>query len=331
MSSDPTVSVVLSVRNGGKDLPKALETILNQTFSDFELIAINNGSTDGTREFLDQITDPRVRVYHQEDKGLAAALNRGISLARGRYIARQDHDDWALPNRIEKQVAFLDANLDYGLVGTRAEVWIGDSPTGRFHDHPSDDADLRFALLFNNYFVHSSVMMRKAALDEVGVYSTDRSRQPPEDYELWSRIARRFRVANLPERLTIYREVPTSMSREGIDPFKEKLVLISAENLAAASTGEVNPQRVHFDIAYLVHGMPDRMSQSAGTEAMCAVISSAGAAIFGDLYLDGQDNPVAISKRNLRHHFGIHRAGRTGVRNFAGGVKRRWRRFWISI
>ena len=98
MSSNPTVSVVLSVRNGGADLPKALETILNQSFSDLELIAINNGSTDGTREFLDQIVDPRVRVYHQEDQGLAAALNRGISLARGRYIARQDHDDWALPS-----------------------------------------------------------------------------------------------------------------------------------------------------------------------------------------------------------------------------------------
>src|SRR6476646_2250069 len=140
MSSSPTVSVVLSVRNGGPDLPKALGTILDQSFSDLELIAINNGSTDGTREFLDQVPDPRVRVYHQEDKGLAAALNRGISLARGRYIARQDHDDWALPTRIAQQVTFLDVHPDHALVGTCAEIWIGDQPTGRFHDHPADDA-----------------------------------------------------------------------------------------------------------------------------------------------------------------------------------------------
>ena len=122
--SAPTVSVVLSVRNGGRRPAKgAFGTILNQTFSDFELIAINNGSTDGTREFLDQLTDPRVRIYHQEDQGLAAALNRGISLARGCYIARQDHDDWALPTRIAQQVAFLDANpRSYALVGTRAEM-----------------------------------------------------------------------------------------------------------------------------------------------------------------------------------------------------------------
>lgn len=323
----PTVSVVLSVRNGGADLPKAIGTILEQSFPDFELVAINNGSTDGTREFLDQITDPRVRVYHQEDKGLAAALNRGISLARGRYIARQDHDDWALPTRIAQQVAFLDANPDHALVGTRAEVWIADKPTGRFHDHPTEDAELRFALLFNNYFIHSSVMMRKTALDAVGVYSTDRSRQPPEDYELWSRIARRFRVANLPERLTIYREVPTSMSREGVDPFKEKLILISAENLAAATVGAPEPRRVHFDVASLVHGAPERVSQDADIESMCGVIAEAGRAIFGD----AEQDLVVFWMRNLRHHFAIHRYGLGRARNLARGVRTALRRFGLSI
>jgi glycosyltransferase involved in cell wall biosynthesis len=331
MNSNPTVSVVMSVRNGGSDLPKSLGTILNQSFSDFELITINNGSTDGTRDFLDRIRDPRVRVYHQEDKGLAAALNRGISLARGRYIARQDHDDWALPTRIEQQIRFLDAHPDHALVGTCAEIWIGDRPTGRFHDHPSDDEELRFTLLFNNPFVHSSVMMRKAALDQVGSYTTDRARQPPEDYELWSRIARRFRVANLPERLTIYREVPTSMSREGTDPFTEKLVLISAENLAAASTGEPKPQRVHFDIAYLVHGMPERMSQSADIEAMCAVIAKAGTGIFGNGNLDGENNLVAAWSRNLRHHVGLHRHGLHGAWNVARRMKMGLRRLGFSI
>jgi glycosyltransferase involved in cell wall biosynthesis len=326
MSAVPDVSVVLSVRNGGSDLPKAVATILEQTFTNFELIAINNGSIDGTRDFLDRIADPRVRVYHQEDAGLAAALNRGISLARGRYIARQDHDDWALPTRIEQQVTFLDAHPDHGLVGTCAEIWIGDHSTGRFHDHPAENAELRFALLFNNPFVHSSVMMRKSALDQVGSYSTDRARQPPEDYELWSRIARRFRVANLPERLTIYREVPTSMSREGVDPFKEKLVLISAENLAAASTGEANPQQVHFDIAYLVHGAPERMARNADIDAMCTVIAKAGSAIFGDRAPAGDNDPATVWSRNLRYHFNIYAYGLTGARKVAGRIKRGLRR-----
>ncbi len=275
MNSDPTVSVVLSVRNGGKDLPKALESILNQSFADFELIAVNNGSTDGTREYLDQIADPRVRAFHQEDRGLAAALNRGISLARGRYIARQDHDDLADPSRIAKQVAFLDAHLEHALVGTRAEIWIGDKPSGRFHDHPTENEILRFDLLFNNPFVHSSVMMRKSALDRVGVYTTDPARQPPEDYELWSRIARHYRVANLPERLTVYREVPSSMSRAGAQPFLEKLVAISSENLAHA-TGAAAPQQVHVDIAALVHGAETLLPQKPDVDRMNAVIADAG-------------------------------------------------------
>jgi cellulose synthase/poly-beta-1,6-N-acetylglucosamine synthase-like glycosyltransferase len=327
----PTVSVVLSVRNGGSDLPQALDTILKQSFSDFELIAINNGSTDGTREFLDQIADPRVRVYHQDDQGLAAALNRGISLARGRYIARQDHDDLADPSRIAKQVEFLDAHPEHALIGTRAEIWIGDNPTGRVHDHPIEDTDLRFALLFNNYFVHSSVMMRKAALDEVGYYSIDRLRQPPEDYELWSRIARRFRVANLPERLTVYREVPTSMSRESADPFKEKLILISAENIAAATIQVPEPRTVHRDIASLIHGAPEKMSRGADIEEMCAALAQAGRTIFGDRKFHAESDPVAFWIQNLRYHFNVHTFGLHRARKFAGGVKNALRRLGLSI
>jgi hypothetical protein len=298
MNSIPTVSVVLSVRNGGSDLPVALDTILKQSFADFELIAINNGSTDGTREFLDSLTDPRVRVFHQEDRGLAAALNRGISLARGRYIARQDHDDLAGPSRIEKQVAFLDANPEYALVGTRAEIWIGDQPSGRYHDHPTADDILRFDLLFDNPFVHSSVMMRKTALDRVGVYTTDPARQPPEDYELWSRIARHYRVANLPERLTVYREVPSSMSREGHQPFVKKLITISAENLALA-TGVATPQRVHIDVASLVHGGDVRVLRRPDIKAMFAVITEAGRRIGGGRPGPELSQRIAQAQRRL--------------------------------
>jgi hypothetical protein len=174
-------------------------------------------------------------------------------------------------------------------------------------------------------------MMRKTALDEVGVYSTDRSRQPPEDYELWSRIARRFRVANLPERLTIYREVLTSMSRDGIDPFKHKLILISAENLAAATVGAPDPQRVHLDIASLVHGAPERMTKGADIDAMCALIAQAGRKIFGDRTVDAEDDPIASRSRNLRHQFAIQKHGLHQVRKVAQGLKKALRRLGFAI
>jgi hypothetical protein len=329
MKSTPDVSVVLSVRNGGADLPKAIDSILAQTFTNFELIAINNGSKDGTRVYLDGISDPRVRVFHQEDAGLAAALNRGISLARGRYIARQDHDDLADPSRIAKQVEFLDTHPEHGMVGTRAEIWIGDRPSGRYHDHPIDDQLLRFDLLFNNPFVHSSVMMRKSALDRIGVYTTDPARQPPEDYELWSRMSRQYRVANLPERLTIYREVPSSMSRDRLQPFLEKLVTISSENLAHA-TGAAVPQQVHIDMAALIHGAERRASPKPDTVLMCAVLAEAGRRIGG-----GQSRPelatrIAAAQARIRHLLRLRQPAYGLVWRTARAVRGRLRRLMVA-
>jgi hypothetical protein len=328
-SDAPKVSVVLSVRNGGGDLPQALGTILNQSFTDFELIAINNGSTDETGAYLDSIPDPRVRVFHQADAGLAAALNRGISLARGHYIARQDHDDLADPTRIAKQVEFLDAHVEYGLVGTRAEIWIGDEASGRFHDHPTEDNILRFDLLFNNPFVHSSVMIRKSALDQIGAYTTDPARQPPEDYELWSRISRHFRVANLPERLTVYREVPSSMSRAGTQPFLQKLVTISSENLAHA-TGAATPQQIHIDIAALIHGAEMQPPRWPDVKHMCAVIADAGYRIGG-----GQPGPelaqrIAGAQARLHHRLMLRQPVYGLVWRTARAVRGRLRRLMLA-
>jgi len=329
MSSSPTVSVVLSVRNGGSDLPKALDTILKQSFFDFELIAINNGSTDDTREFLDQIDDPRMRVFHQEDRGLATALNRGISLAKGRYIARQDHDDLADPSRIAKQVAFLDAHPEHGLVGTRAEIWVGDTPSGRFHDHPTENEILQFDLLFDNPFVHSSMMMRKSALDQVGGYTTDPARQPPEDYELWSRIARHYRVANLGERLTVYREVPSSMSRAGAQPFLERLVTISSENLAHAC-GAMVPEQVHVDIAALIHDADVRVSHKPDAEAMYAVIAEAGRKISGGRLRPELAQRIQNAQVRVRHRLILRQPGLGLARRAARAVRGRLRRLMLA-
>jgi hypothetical protein len=183
---------------------------------------------------------------------------------------------------------------------------VGDSPSHRYHDHPTDDVALRFELLFNNPFVHSSVMIRKSALDEVGLYTTDPARQPPEDYELWSRLARRFRVANLPERLTIYREVPNSISRATAQPFLEKLVTISSENLAYA-TGEPRPQRVHTDIAALIHGANELMSPKPDVNGMFAVIAEAGRGIGGDQPSQELAQRIAGAQSQIRRRMLLRR------------------------
>lgn len=227
----PIVSVLLPVYNGATYLKQAIQSILDQTFTNFELIIINDGSKDNSAEIVKSFDDPRIRYEEQKNAGLAETLNRAIELSSGRYLARQDQDDAALPDRLAKQVAFLDTHPDYGLVGTWATIRTEDELTKRLHRHPSDNGTLQFALLFDNPFVHSSLMIRKEALEKIGHYTTDPKRQPPEDYELWSRLTRSYCVANLPQALQVYRETGGSMSRTGIDPFTEKVIDRSVENM----------------------------------------------------------------------------------------------------
>jgi hypothetical protein len=254
----PLVSVLLPVYNGKPYLDAALQSILSQTYQRFEVIAIDDGSTDGSYEIIQTFADSRIHLFRQSNQGLPAALNRAIELSKGEYLARQDQDDLALPQRFERQVAFLDAHPSHAMVGTWAEIWVGNDDSGRRHQHPTEDHILRWELLFNNPFVHSSVMLRKSAVQQVGGYCTDTNRQPPEDYELWSRLIRTFEVANIPECLQIYREVQRSMSRTGENPFLTRLIRISAENLAWAS-GKAEPDDSFFAIAALANGAAERV------------------------------------------------------------------------
>ena len=253
MNCPPLLSVILPVYNGGQYLHAAISSILMQTYSDFEVIVINDGSLDDSGLTVHSFNDSRIRYIEQTNQGLAATLNRGIDLAHGVYVARQDQDDISQPDRLAKQVAYMQAHPECGLLGTWAQIMEIEKLSDRFHRHPTDPGELRYHLLFNNPFVHSSVMLRKSVLDQIGGYSTDPERQPPEDYELWSRISRVAEVSNIPESLLIYREIPSSMSRTGVSPFQRCLVRLCAENIAlAAETQDDDPAVVA--IAALTHG-----------------------------------------------------------------------------
>ncbi|MHB8171618.1 MAG: glycosyltransferase family 2 protein, partial [Thermincolia bacterium] len=257
-SRHPLVSVILPVFNGAAYLEEAMESILSQTYEKFEFIIINDGSTDNTASIIKKFNDSRIRAYHQKNQGLANTLNRAVKLAAGEYLARQDSDDISLPQRFEKQVEFLESHLEYGMVGTWAEIWQENRKTNRTHKHPTDSAVLRFDLLFDNPFVHSSVMIRRNVFEKVGFYSAEKVRQP-EDYELWSRVAREFEVANIPEILHIYREVQGSICRISENPFLARVVNLSIENLTWF-TGKAHPDQKTIDLAALIHGAYHRVS-----------------------------------------------------------------------
>jgi glycosyltransferase involved in cell wall biosynthesis len=316
----PLVSVVIPVYNGAADVRSAIESILKQTFQDFEMIVINDGSKDNSAEVIESIPDKRIRVFHQDNIGLAATLNRGISKARGRYIARLDQDDISLPARLERQVEFIEAHPDCALLGTRAIIWEGDRQTDRVHDHPADDASLKFELLFNNPFVHASVMMRKSVLEELGGYAVDPDRQPPEDYELWSRISRKYKVANIPERLTIYREVPKSMSRTQANLLLDRLVTINAENMAA-TIGVNEPTQDMFDIAGLIHMAFYRISKRPNIKRMCEIVTDAGKKILDTAPESDVSERMELMIKRLNQQYRFFRYDANWLRHFVYSIR----------
>jgi len=212
MNVQPLVSVIMPVYNGERYITEAIDSILDQSYQNFEFIIIDDGSTDGSAEVIRKYSDSRIRFSTQANAGLAETLNNCVKLAKGDYLARQDCDDVSMKERLSKQVDFLEKNKEVSIVGTWAEITDDDGVTlGKFHKHPVGSCQLKFELLFNNPFVHSSMLIRRSHLDVVGLYSLDLSIF--EDHNLWSRMAAKFMVANLPELLVRYRQAPKSISR----------------------------------------------------------------------------------------------------------------------
>jgi glycosyltransferase involved in cell wall biosynthesis len=243
--TSPKISVLLPTYNASAHVGKAIESILSQSDGDFELIIINDGSMDDTAKVLEQYTDPRIIIIHQNNLGLPKALNAGIARARGIYLARQDADDVSLPLRLEKQAAFLDQHPQYALVGSGSQIMVSDSTnpiaTGRYHRHPTENGQLQIELLTNNRFVHSSVMMRKSCLTVTGLYSEDPEHFPPEDYDLWLKMARHFFIANLPEVLLQYLEVPGSISRAKAELIETRATKMAQEAILRIASVNAQP------------------------------------------------------------------------------------------
>jgi hypothetical protein len=227
----PPVSVVMAVHNGAAHLDEAVSSLRQQTFTDFELIIVNDGSTDATATILQQhaAEDMRLRVLTGPHQGLIASLNRGCGAARGRYLARMDADDVALPERLARQVAFLDQHPEVGLVGACVEFLDGDRRSGQFWRVPGSDGEIRAFLARYNAIIHPTVMMRRDCFLASGGYRA--AFVAAEDYDLWLRLSERTKLANLPEILLLYRRHPAQVSMA-------RIVQQTLSHLAAALAGE---------------------------------------------------------------------------------------------
>ena len=202
----------MSVFNGERFLRDAIESILNQSFCDFEFIIIDDGSTESIGSILDwyQKSDPRIRVYHQENRGLIESLNRACGLARGKYIARMDADDIAVPDRLAWQIGFMDRHPEVAVVGGAVEFIDQGGKILRVGRRPLHNDEIQRVILNQSGVMwHPSVLMRKAAFARVGGY---RNVVDAEDYDLWLRMAELFQLANLSEVLLKYRLHPGQVS-----------------------------------------------------------------------------------------------------------------------
>ncbi len=235
----PKVSIVIPAYNSLKFLPETMESVFRQTFKDFEVIVVNDGSSDDTEHWVSQIADPRIKLICQENKGLSGARNTGITHASGEYIAFLDADDLWEATKLEKQVLCLEENSEIGLVYTWVALIDENSKfTGRVFKNYAEN-DVWHQLIEHNIVESGSVaMVRRQCFETCGVF--DRNlRSFVEDWDMWLRIASRYPFKVLKEPLVYYRQHSTSASRNW-EAMEQSFRIVIEKAFASA------PPKLHY-------------------------------------------------------------------------------------
>jgi len=231
----PLVSVIITTYNGEKYIASAVDSILRQSLSDFELIVVDDCSNDATLSILREIEDSRLRVIHNErNEGIANSLNRAVAVAVGKYVAFLDHDDLSLPYRLQIQCQLLDENPEIGMVGSSCRIIDASGNLVRDAIVRCNDAELRWYLIWYNPFFHTTLMARRSAITKIRGYSSDPNYRFSEDYEMMSRLAMSYPVANLPQPLACWRTHAESASER--NPIRQ---LCSGANISIRNVADL--------------------------------------------------------------------------------------------
>ena len=283
----PKVSVVMAVYNGEAYVSEAIESVLAQSFRDFEMVIIDDGSTDATTDILRRFetADDRIRVLRQKNSGQLAALNIGCGAAQGKYIARIDHDDVAFSDRFEKQVEFLDSHETVVIMGGGFVLVDKKGRRIRTELFPAEDQDIRKVLPLYNCFCHSTVMVRKETLQAVGGYRM--AAALAEDYDLWCRMAEHGALANLPDPLIYRRVYPGQLS----------VANLRQQTLAALAIKKATEMRrtSGFDPLDDASYLDSRVLAEWGIDSASISSALAGAYLWwANLFLDIGDEETAL-------------------------------------
>lgn len=260
----PQVTVLMPVYNTAPYLREAIDSILNQTFADFEFLIIDDASTDGSIEIVKSYDDPRIRFFEKPgNTGYTNSLNMGLETARGEYIARMDSDDISLPERLAKQVSFMNAHPEVGMCGSWIQTF--DKTSLKIIQYPISHECISSKLFFSNQFAHPSVFIRKKIILEKNL-SYDYQMEPTEDYDLWVRLARLTCLANLPEVLVLYRSHQKQVSFSKKNTQANKCQEISFKQLAELGVIS-NDAEKQLHVKLLDHSLP------ATAKNLCQVYS----------------------------------------------------------
>ena len=208
----PKVTIVTAVYNGEKYLEESINSMLNQTYEDFEFIIVDDGSTDNSQRILKQITDSRIRVFQQKNQGQTNALITGINHAKGELIARLDQDDYSFPDRLKRQVEFMDTNPRVVLCGSRFHELYQDKFFPQRVHFIQTHTDIRKYISCFNPFAHSTVVFRRESY--LKVFGYDKRFLIGMDYDLWIRLMEIGEVHNIKEVLTVVRVHGNSFSNK---------------------------------------------------------------------------------------------------------------------
>ena len=235
----PKVTVLMPVYNAAKFLRDAVGSILKQSFSDFEFLIIDDGSTDGSQSIISSYKDSRIKfVQNEKNFGVAKTLNRGLDLSRGEYIARMDADDISKRHRLRKQIRFMEENPEVGVSGTWIRLF-GDQPRV-IERCPVGASVVKSYLLFDNPMSHSSVIMRRAAMEQFHL-RYDPFFKRTEDFDLWSRASEFFAMDNLPEvliRFRVHGASVTSTTQDVMTQQTEKILARLLKRVGVEPTSE---------------------------------------------------------------------------------------------
>ena len=234
----PIISVVMSVYNGEKYLREAIDSILNQTYKIFELIIINDCSTDNTAEILQSYNDTRIKVVNNEQNlRLPASLNKGLRLTKGKYIARMDADDIALPDRFEKQVRYLENHPDVAVIGGGYKAFNEQNGELYVHKPYCDEMLDRYYLFPTTLIGHPTAMLRKSMTVDEGFFY-DEKYTSAQDYDLWLRIAQKHKINNIPDIVLKYRVHENSISKKRTEEQQMNTINIFLKNTSCDVSAE---------------------------------------------------------------------------------------------